>query len=285
MVRERGGIPTETLMGLRRRLAMLPKRDSGRRAEVARIAELFGVSSSTIYRALTSVRHPKGLRRADRGRPRTADAGQMNRYCTIVAALKVRTTNGQGRKLSTARAIELLEDHGVLTPDGLVRAPKGLLKRPTVDRWLQAWGYDHRRMLRAPTAVRFEARRSNECWQFDMSPSDLKRLARPEWVEPGREEPTLMLFSVVDDRSGVAYQEYRCVYGEDAESALRFLFNAMGPKQDSPFEGVPEMLYLDNGPVARSLVFQTVMERLGVDWRTHMPGGSDGTRPTARSKG
>ena len=172
MAREQGGIPTETLMGLRRCLAALPKRDPGRRTEVARIAELFGVSSSTIYRALTSVRHPKGLRRADRGRPRTADAGQMNRYCTIVAALKVRTTNGQGRKLSTARAIEFLEDHGVLTPDGMVRAPKGLLKRPTVDRWLQAWGYDHQRMLRAPAAVRFEARCSNECWQFDMSPSD-----------------------------------------------------------------------------------------------------------------
>jgi hypothetical protein len=37
----------------------------------------------------------------------------------------------------------------------------------------------------------------------------------------------LMLFSVVDDRSGVAYQEYRCVYGEDVETGLRFLFNAM----------------------------------------------------------
>lgn len=118
-----------------------------------------------------------------------------------------------------------------------------------------------------------------------MSPSDLKRLPQPEWVEPGRGEPTLTLFSVVDDRSGVACQEYRCVYGEDAESALRFLFNAMAPKHDSAFEGVPEMLYCDNGPVARSLVFQTVMERLGVDWRTHMPAGSDGTRPTARSKG
>ena len=285
MVRERGGIPTETLMGLRRRLAALPQRDPGRRAEVARIAELFGVSASTVYRALASTRQPKGLRRGDRGRPRAADALQMNRYCTVVAALKLRTTNGQGRKLSTARAIELLEDYGVQTPDGVVRAPKGLLRRPTVDRWLQAWGYDHRRMLRAPAAVRFEARRSNECWQFDMSPSDLKRVARPEWVEPGRGEPTLMLFSVVDDRSGVAYQEYRCVYGEDAESALRFLFNAMAPKQDSPFEGVPDMLYLDNGPVARSLVFQSVMEHLGVDWRTHMPAGADGTRPTARSKG
>jgi hypothetical protein len=285
MVRERGGIPTETVMGLRRRLAALPRRDPGRRAEVSRIAELFGVSASTVYRALASVRQPKGLRRADRGRPRATEEAQMNRYCTIVAALKVRTTNGQGRKLSTARAIELLEDYGVQTPDGLVRAPRGLLKRPTVDRWLQAWGYDHRRMLRAPAAVRFEARRSNECWQFDISPSDLQRLPRPDWIEPGRGEPTLMLFSVVDDRSGVAYQEYRCVYGEDAESALRFLFNAMAAKADSVFQGVPEMLYLDNGPVARSLVFQTVMERLGVDWRTHMPAGSDGTRPTARSKG
>jgi hypothetical protein len=41
-----------------------------------------------------------------------------------------------------------------------------------------------------------------------------------------------MLFSVVDDRSGVAYQEYRCVYGEDVAAALRFLFNAMAPKDE-----------------------------------------------------
>ena len=73
MARERGGTPSETLMGLRRRLEALPRRDPGRRAEVGRIAELFGVSSSTVYRALASVRHPKGLRRADRSRPRATD--------------------------------------------------------------------------------------------------------------------------------------------------------------------------------------------------------------------
>lgn len=118
-----------------------------------------------------------------------------------------------------------------------------------------------------------------------MSPSDLKHIDRPDWIDPGRGQPTLMLFSVVDDRSGAAYQEYRCVYGEDAESALRFLFNAMAPKDDGPLQGIPAMLYLDNGPVARSLVFQTMMERLGIDWRTHMPAGSDGNRTTARAKG
>lgn len=107
------------------------------------------------------------------------------------------------------------------------------------------------------------------------------------WHEPGRGEPTLMLFSVVDDRSGVGYQEYRCVYGEDAESSLRFLFNAMAAKMDPefPFQGRPKMLYLDNGPVAKSRVFQNVMQPLGIEWQTHLPAGKDGRRVTARSKG
>jgi len=140
-------------------------------------------------------------------------------------------------------------------------------------------------MTRGPVAVRFEAKHSNECWQFDMSPSDLKHIDQPTWIDPAKGKPTLMLFSVVDDRSGMAYQEYRCVYGEDAETALRFLFNAMSAKADNPLHGIPSMIYLDNGPVARSLVFQTMMERLGINWNTHMPAGKDGERVTARSKG
>lgn len=49
-----------------------------------------------------------------------------------------------------------------------------------------------------------------------------------------------MLYSVVDDRSGVAYQEYHSVYGEDVEAALRFLFAAMSPKSNAelPFQGI-----------------------------------------------
>jgi hypothetical protein len=52
---------------------------------------------------------------------------------------------------------------------------------------------------------------------------------------------------------GVAYQEYHCVYGEDVEAALRFLFAAMAPKaaEDVPFQGIPAMLYMDNGPHLR----------------------------------
>jgi hypothetical protein len=40
-------------------------------------------------------------------------------------------------------------------------------------------GYDHARMTRTPPAVRFQARHSNELWQLDMNPSDLKQVKRP----------------------------------------------------------------------------------------------------------
>jgi hypothetical protein len=77
------------------------------------------------------------------------------------------------------------------------------------------------------------------------------------------------------------------VYGEDVESGLRFLFNAMAPKADATFalQGRPKMLYLDNGPIAKARVFHNVMKALGVDWQTHVPAGKDGYRVTARAKG
>ena len=285
---QNGGIAAEALLDLRRRRDQLPPRHASRRAIVESAADLFGVSRATLYRALAGQLQPQGLRRADRGKPRKIDRQELERYCEIVAALKLRTSNLKGRRLSTWRCIELLETHGVETPQGLVRAPGGLLHRATVNRYLHLWGYDHARMTRAPAAVRFEARTANALWQFDISPSDLKEIEQPVWIDPDRKGlPVPMLFSVVDDRSGAAYQEYRCIYGEDVESGLRFLFNAMAPKDESgqALQGIPEALYLDNGPIAKSGVFNTVMERLGVRVMTHMPAGRDGRRPTARAKG
>jgi hypothetical protein len=45
------------------------------------------------------------------------------------------------------------------------------------------------------------------------------------------------------------------------------------------------MLYMDNGPIARSHVFQQVMAYLDVEVKVHLPQGKDGRRPTARAKG
>ena len=230
-MRRGGGIPAEAVLDLRRRLDELSPRDRGRRALVEGTAELFGVSRATVYRALAGQLRRRGLRRADRGEPRKVPRAELVRYCELLAALKLRTSNLKGRRLSTARYISPLEEHGVETPDGLVRAARGVLHKATVNRYLQLWGYDHARMTRAPAAVRFEARTSNALRKFDISPSDLKDIEQPAWIDPERKgRPVPILFSVVDDRSGAAYQQYRRVYGKAVGSGLRFLFNAMAPK-------------------------------------------------------
>jgi len=284
----RRSVPPDALVGLRRRLDTLPGRHPDRARMIEQTAALYGVSAATLYRQLRDLHRPRPVRRADRGLPRKMPLAELERWCEIIAALKLRTTNKKGRHLSTARALQLMERHGVETPDGLVRLPPGTLTRPTADRYLRQWGYDQARLTRVPAAVRFQARRSNELWQFDLSPSDLKHVLHPLWVEAGRGAPTLMLYSVVDDRSGYAYQEYRCVYGEDVEAALRFLFNAMAPKAEDSglvLQGIPDALYMDNGPIAKSAVFRRVLDCLGVRFMPHLPAGKDGRRPTARSKG
>lgn len=280
-------IPVDSLLQLRQRLERLPKKSPERTTQIDATAALYGVSSVTVYRALLHFPQLHNAHRADRGKPRVLSQAELTKYCELIAALKLRTTNKQGRHVSTQRAIQLLEQHGVKTPQGIIRPPQGILRKTTVDAYLRQWHLDQSRLNRQPPAVRFEAEYSNDCWQFDMSPSDLKHIEKPDWVDPDKGTPTLMLFSVVDDRSGVNYAEYRCVYGEDAESALRFLFHAMAPKADPsfPFQGRPKLIYLDNGPVAKSRVFQNVMLALGIEWRTHLPAGKDGTRVTARAKG
>jgi len=285
-------VPVEALATLRRRLTALPARHPERVAMMTSTAQLYAVSRATLYRLLRGERRSRDAHRADRGRPRSMPAPEIERWCEIVAAMKIRTTNKKGRHLSTVRTLQLLVEHGVDTPDGFQKLAPGQLTASTVNRHLRRLGYDHERMTRQPPAVRFQAEQSNALWHFDMSPSDLKQLKAPPWIDADRQgAPTLMLFSVVDDRSGVAYQEYRCVYGEDVETALRFLFNAMTGKapaeqgEGDPFQGIPAALYLDNGPVAKSAVFRRVMESLGVAVMTHMPAGSDGRRTTARAKG
>lgn len=174
-------------------------------------AELFGVSEATLYRALRLHSRPKAFRRSDAGLPRALPVEAMESYCELIAAMKIRTSNKKGRHLSTAESIRLLEEHGFETPNGFIQAEKELLMKTTINRYLKQWGYDRQSLMRQLPAVRFLAKHSNDCWHFDLSPSDLKHVKAPLWVNEDKGKHTLILYRVVDDRSGVAYQEYHCV--------------------------------------------------------------------------
>ena len=102
-------IPGDSLFQRRQRLDRLPPKSPERAAQIAAVAQLYGVSSTTVYRALRALLTPRAAHRADRGTPRVLPHAALERYCELIAALKLRTTNKQGRHLSTPRAIEILE--------------------------------------------------------------------------------------------------------------------------------------------------------------------------------
>jgi transposase len=148
-------IPPDSLLQLRQRLDRLPRKSPERAKQIEAIASLYGISSTSVYRAMQRFLKPRSVHRADHGKPRILPKSELERYCEWIAALKLRTTNKNGRHLSTQRAIYLMEEYGIETPQGLVRAPKpGEIAPRTASRSLS--GRTQQRLL----AVRYVAVRS-----------------------------------------------------------------------------------------------------------------------------
>jgi hypothetical protein len=55
------------------------------------------VSADTLYRALRQRLHSRPPHRADLGKPRKLTVAEMERYCEVIAAFKIRTLNKKGR--------------------------------------------------------------------------------------------------------------------------------------------------------------------------------------------
>ncbi|MCL5271827.1 MAG: IS481 family transposase, partial [Gammaproteobacteria bacterium] len=140
-------IPVEQLVILHNQLGAHLPRDSGRKALIEEFSTIFGVTPSTVYRQLRKCVDFSYDKRKDFSRPRTISSDDLLMYCRLIAALKIRTSNKNNRHLSTPKCIELLEEHGVETAHGLVKAPIGLLKKSTVNRYLTQWGLAHQSML------------------------------------------------------------------------------------------------------------------------------------------
>jgi transposase InsO family protein len=277
----------DTLIMLHNKLASLALRDPERKLIIKEAAELYGVSLATVYRYLRKYNKLSTTTRTDYNHPRLIKYEEMQKYCKLIAALKLRSTNKRGRHLSNSACIRILEDFGIETGGELVKVRKGLLKTSTISFYLRRFGLEHSALKIQPPFVRFQAQHSNECWQFDFSHSDFKGFIADKPKGELGAEAKLMLLGVVDDRSGVKYQEYHYCYGEDVMTALKFLFNAFSTKKypTMPFQGIPKAIYTDNGPVAKSNIFRRVMAHLNIEVLTHLPDGKDGRRKTARSKG
>lgn len=118
-------IPAEALIPVRQWLERLSPKSAERTAQIAAMSELYGLSATSVYRALNELLKPRAAHRVDHGLPRVLPKREMEQYCELIAALKFRTTNKKGRHLSTRHAIKLLEKYGVDTEHGHIQAHKG----------------------------------------------------------------------------------------------------------------------------------------------------------------
>lgn len=121
-------IRADLLLVLHQRLDWLSLKSPERPAQVKSVAKHCGVSIDTAYRLLRNFHKPKAAQHADHGRVRALLKAELEN-CELITALKLRTISKKNRHLSTRQAIKLIENYGVETPHGLIRAPKGLLSR------------------------------------------------------------------------------------------------------------------------------------------------------------
>jgi hypothetical protein len=63
-------ISADSLLALRQRLDRLSPKSPERATQVKSIAELYGVSTDTVYRSLRDLHKPKAVQRGDPGQPR-----------------------------------------------------------------------------------------------------------------------------------------------------------------------------------------------------------------------
>ena len=80
--------------------------------------------------------------------------------------------------MPTSFAIHLLETCGIDTPQGRIKAAPGTLSKSLVNRYLKQLGLQFEDLVIEPPVVRFQAEKSNDCWQFDISRSDSQRSSR-----------------------------------------------------------------------------------------------------------
>lgn len=278
-------IPLEILYRLDEKITNLPHQGKLRRELIHEVAIRYQLSDSTVYRQLKKLMlHPnQRVVRKDKGCPKIITEAELYHYCQLVAAMKIRSMNGNKHILSTGQCIKFLEEYGVKVKDRTILASKGLLKVSTINRYLNQYFIAPDHILSEPTVNHFEAAYSNQCWQLDITPSELHRLPSQHPDDPRR----LMAFSVIDDKSGVTCSRYYLAEGEDTLTALDFLYYAFSKMTDDESElyGIPDFIYTDNASFVKSKLFMRVMTKLGIQVLTHLPRGKGGRKTAARAKG
>ena len=249
---------------IRESLAAAARGQKGR--TVARLAAAFGVSATTIYR-MAEVGGPKRKRRPQR--PEYRD-------WTRIA---FRIANRSPRPVPLDLAIEAGVESGELPPEAvsmpvatahrIARQELGLRRQPMHRRMGADWPMQ---------ALQIDASTSERLYPVERRGDDwLLRLSDRPWRASGyKNKPLgpdrsrLLVYAVWDMCTGLTASRYVVAAGETAVDALdHACWACSGALQ--PMEGVPDHLWSDLGPLAKSAAAVDLLGRLGIALVTGEP--------------
>lgn len=251
-------------------------------------AEL-GISRATLHRALRAVAvAPLRKQRRDAGRvalPRD-EATHISAYL-----MESHRKNNTKRLASIEQAVEVLRANGLVHASR--RHPRSgepvALSASAVSRALRAYGLHPDQLLQPPPAVQLRSLHPNHVWQIDASLCVLFYLRAEGSSEQGLqvmearkfyknkpanlkavESDRVWSYEVTDHASGVIFVHY--VLGAESGTNLAESFiEAIQPRPDDPFHGVPFILMMDRGSANTSGLFRNLARRLQVKLLPHAP--------------
>ena len=240
-------------------------------------ADTLGITFGTLYKMYRRMgfKMPQRKEKRTKGQPRTEGLIEMaEQIARIYAFIPQRA----GRKPPLEDAMQKAFENGMLPEKAKY------ISVSTFARIIRERG-----MLNTEGIVlRFEAKTPMEQVQYDVSGSEYLYV-----VDPGDGDPILRVRShksyknkdrfenlrvwyhaMIDDHSRYWLSMPFVAAGEASEEAVKFCKWAFAKKKDERiiFRGLPDRIYMDNGPLAKSEATRNFFERqLGVEIKTHEP--------------
>lgn len=252
----------------------------GERGKLYRAACLeLGISLQTLHRKLNEISvRDKRKRRGDAGNTCLTrdEAAAISAYVLEHFRKNNKKTKSMQAAIAELRynkviaAARVDEATGEITP----------LSDAAIQRALRVYGLHPEQLLAPEPVMTLISKHPNHVWQIDASLCVLYKLpdqpgygiTEVEGAEKYKNklshfakiEHRLVQRYLITDHASCAVFIYFAMGGESTESLCQLLINAILPREQYPFYGIPVMIYLDRGSANRSATFKNLCKALGI---------------------